>query len=454
MFEDHDIQIMKPPFVATICCLLPTSLQAQTNYQQLWAFDGSSGGSSTTPLIEGTNGNLYGIGGDVFKLNKHGGGFSVLYHFSGSEGYGLQGLVQGAGGVLYGITSDTVFRLNADGSGYRALHSFGATSSDGSFSDGQLVAVGQKLYGITEGGGSNNLGTVFTIGTDGSGYAILHRFTFPDLKVPQGGLVRATNGVLYGMTFYGVSNNLAGGIFKINPDGSGYAVLHSFRTTGGDAASPCFGMVQGSDGKLYGSTYGGGSHDYGTVFRINLDGSGYLVIHSFNDYMPSRLIEGADGALYGVQPGGGGHFEGAVFKLNKDGTGFTILRSFTLVDGDGFWPTTALLQASDGALYGTTFDGGIRDTNSPLGYGTVFRLFSGAPQISITRLQLDGGGARLSLSGGAAGQTYNLQARTNLNTGDGWRAIGSATAGIDGSFQFVDSNASSTSARFYRSAKP
>jgi uncharacterized repeat protein (TIGR03803 family) len=451
---------MKPFFVAIISCLLPTflTLRAQTNYQQLWAFDGSSGAAPTTPLIEGSDDNLYGIGGGtVFKLNKHGGGCSVTYHFSGSAGYGLQGMVQGAGGVLYGISGGSVFRLNPNGSGYRVLHNFGANSIDGTYPESQLVVVDQKLYGTTQGGGNSDFGTVFTLGTDGGGYTILHSFAVADLKIPQGGLVKATNGVLYGMTVYGVSNNLAGGIFKINPDGSGYAALHSFQTTGRDASSPCFGMVQGSDGNLYGTTAGGGSNDFGTVFRINLDGSDYRVIRSFrpeDGSSPQRLIDGADGALYGVDSDGGSHFEGAVFKLNKDGSGFTTLYSFSLLNGDGFWPTTPLLQASDGALYGATSDGGIRDTNNPLGYGTVFRLFSGAPQISITHLEFDGGGARLSLSGGAAGQSYNLQASTNLTVGEDWQTIGSATAALNGSFQFLDTYASNYAARFYRSATP
>src|SRR5438034_8294025 len=99
-----------------------------------------------------------------------------------------------------------------------------------------------------------------------------------------------------------------------------------------------------------------------TVFRLNKDGSGYTVLRGNIDgefYHSAVLLEGSDGALYGTTQVGGNGFEfpagpGTVFKLNKDGSGYMVLRVFTGKDGDGAKPEAHLIEGSDGALYGTT----------------------------------------------------------------------------------------------------
>jgi uncharacterized repeat protein (TIGR03803 family) len=207
--------------------------------------------------------------------------------------------------------------------------------------------------------------------------------------------------------------------------------------------------LEGGDGALYGTTGEGGSNDLGTVFKLNKDGSGYAVLRSFrfmsrDGYRPHGLVEGCDGLLYGTTAG----YAGTVFKLNKDGSDYAVLHSFGSITGDGSFPN-GLVRGKDGALYGTTLSGG------DMGFlGTVFKLFSSAPIISVTGIELNGAGALLSLSGGAAGQPYSIQATTNLNTTNGWQALGSTKARIDGRFQFLDPGASNQPARFYRSAKP
>jgi uncharacterized repeat protein (TIGR03803 family) len=260
-------------------------------------------------------------------------------------------------------------------------------------------------------------------------------------------LIKATNGALYGMTDYG--NTFAGAVFKLNPDGSGFQVLRQFNDTNGDPASPCLGLTQGSDGQIYGVTDSGGTNGSGALFTMKLDGSSYQLLHSFTEAHPQRVIDGSDGALYGVTAFGGSENAGTVFKLNKSGAGYTILHNFSRSGGDGWQPVQPLVQSRDGALWGSTISGGFSDINSPLGYGTIFRLFSGAPHITITQLQFTNGNILLNLLGGAAGQTYRLQARTNLKTGS-WQTLGSATGAITGSLQFLDSGAATQRARFYR----
>src|SRR5208282_4028034 len=141
------------------------------------------------------------------------------------------------------------------------------------------------------------------------------------------------------------------------------------------AANPLANLIQGSDGTLYGTTTGSGTSfggNFGTVFKLNTNGSGFTVLHTFTNSPdganPSAVVQGADGALYGTTGLGGTYDAGTVFKLNTDGSGYLVLHTFTGTSGDGEKPTAALMLGSDGALYGTTEEGGSG------GGGTVFKL--------------------------------------------------------------------------------
>jgi uncharacterized repeat protein (TIGR03803 family) len=203
---------------------------------------------------------------------------------------------------------------------------------------------------------STNFGTVFKVNRDGSGYTVLHRFTGVngDGKSPYGGVVEGSDGELYGTTYggsYGVSSTNYGSVFKVNRDGSGYAVLHRFSLKGGDGNYPSAGVVEGSDGVIYGTTTGYRGPvvtNYGTVFKVNKDGSGYGVLHSFNatnrdgKSPAGALVEGSDGVLYGTTRGGG-YGAGTLFALNRDGSGYTVVRGFLYASGgDGQGPEEPL----------------------------------------------------------------------------------------------------------------
>jgi uncharacterized repeat protein (TIGR03803 family) len=157
-------------------------------------------------------------------------------------------------------------------------------------------------------------------------------------------------------------------VFKLNKDGNGYSVLHHFTgyMDGEDGSNPQ-GVVEGSDGALYGTTQSGGPPGdifhptgSGTVFKLNKNGSGYTVLHRFPGMAGdgaepwAGLVEGRDGALYGTTLGGGTNNLGTVFKLKKDGSGYAVLHNFLNIEVDGNRPMAGLLAGSDGALYGTT----------------------------------------------------------------------------------------------------
>ena len=149
-----------------------------------------------------------------------------------------------------------------------------------------------------------------------------------------------------------------GTVFKLNKDGSGYAVLYNFGSQGNDGYLPD-AVIEGSDGALYGTTQSDGWTGNGTVFKLNKDGSGYAVLYNFgsqgNDgaYPCAGVVEGSDGALYGTTQWGGRTGNGTVFKLNKDGSGYAVLYNFGSQGNDGANPAAGLVEGPDGALYGT-----------------------------------------------------------------------------------------------------
>jgi uncharacterized repeat protein (TIGR03803 family) len=301
------------------------------------------------------------------------------------------GLFEASDGALYGATSSggadglsggTVFKIDLESNGYSVLRGFDNITTDGRSPIGGVIEASDGLlYGAAQSGGSSNLGTVFKLHRDGSGFVVLRNLgtSTNDAAVPWGRLVEGSDGSLYGTTAGGGGRLSVGTVFRLNKDGSGYAVLHGFRSSTNryDGYYPRCGLLEGSDGALYGTTEWGGSDDDGTVFKLSKNGSNYMVLHNFGsipedgEYPTAALTEGSDGILYGVAPRGGTANGGAVFKLNKDGSDYRVLRSFGTTPTDGRSLRGALIEGSDGALYGTTMSGG--STNEG-GVGTVFRL--------------------------------------------------------------------------------
>lgn len=310
--------------------------------------------------------------------------FSVAKNFSAP-------LAQGPDGTLYGVSalggvsgppgSGTVFKLQPDGSGFSIIYSF-TNGSDGAGPAAGLVLSGGTLYGTAENGGSGGHGTVFKINTDGSGFATIYSFTAytsgtnSDGASPLGRLVLAGN-TLYGTASAGGVANGFGTIFKVNTDGSGFTNLHTFGLLGvSDPAFPMAGLVL-SGSTLYGTTEaGGGSGAGGTVFKIDTNGAGFLAVHTFSPAPSGTNTDGAHpkaglvlsgGTLYGTTSAAGKGY-GTVFSLNIGDSSFTNIYSFTN-GADGSTPV-ADLAISGGTLYGTASAAG---TNFP-GWGTIFTV--------------------------------------------------------------------------------
>ena len=197
----------------------------------------------------------------------------------------------------------------------------------------------------------------------------LHSFDGAEGAQPFAGLVRATDGNFYGTTYEGGAHG-DGTVFKITPTGT-LTTLYSFCSQSGCADGEYLfaGLVQASDGNFYGTTWSGGVNGSGTVFEIARSGT-LATLYSFDGTdgagPVAGLVQGSDGNFYGTTQVGGTNGSGTVFKITPSGA-LTTLHSFDGADGSN--PAAVLMQASDGNLYGTTEAGGANGN-----YGTVFKI--------------------------------------------------------------------------------
>lgn len=364
----------KTPLVLCAFCLTKAlGASAQVTFTTHYSFcsqaNCTDGAGPVAALIQGTDGNLYGTtsaygakgsGGTVFKITT-GGGLTTLYSFCDIDGCWVNGAAPVAPLVL-------------------------ATNGD--------------FYGTTEAGGTYDDGTVFKISSNGS-FASLYSFcaqtNCTDGENPHAGLVQATNGDFYGTTVWGGTNtncsifdgNTCGTIYKITPGGA-FTRLYSFCPQVGcpDGNFPNAGLIQATNGDLYGITpwggpfAGGGFNGYGTVFKITLGGT-LTTLFSFDGADGAQpgvsssgagLVQGADGDFYGTTYFGGNCNYGTVFRLTPAGK-LTTLHSFGTPSGceygaDSEYPNAGLIQATDGNFYGTTQGTGVETNDS----GTVFKI--------------------------------------------------------------------------------
>jgi uncharacterized repeat protein (TIGR03803 family) len=282
-----------------------------------------------------------------------------------------------------------------------------------------------NFYGTTASGGNAGAGNVFKLTPDGL-LTNLYSFTNgADGAGPVGALVQGTDGNFYGMTGGGLHGY--GNVFKMTPDGL-LSSLYSF-TGGTDGSAPVGALAQGTDGNFYGVTKHNtiaGYQFYGTIFRITPKGA-LITLYALNytdgAYPFAGLLQGSDGNFYGTTYTGFGVTNGTVFSITPGGT----LSNLVVFDGfdDGAHPETALVEGADGSLYGTTSAGG------PGGHGSVFRLsFTTAPQFTSqpgSQTVVEGTSAQISASlFGAPPLFYQWQMDTT-NISDGGNVSGATT---------------------------
>jgi len=313
----------------------------------------------------------------------------------------------------------------------KVLYSFGY--GDTYLPQGPLLRDDQgNLYGTSE-GGYYNQGAVFELDATNT-LTVLYSFTGTDGDgaEPYGPLARDAAGNLYGTTLDGGAGcELCGTVFKLAPPVSPSTtwtetVLYSFTGTAGDGKQPEGGVVLGSGGNLYGTTFIGGTYGLGTVFKVDKTRH-ETVLYSFTASNgdgagpTSGLIRDAEGNLYGTTVGGGNCFAGGtcygtVFMVDAKGNE-TVLYAFTGTDGDGLWPVAGVVRDEQGNLYGTTPDGGDFTCNPyptppSFGCGIVFKLDSTGQETVLHTFTGIGGDGEAPIGGLVRDDRGNLYGTT------------------------------------------
>jgi uncharacterized repeat protein (TIGR03803 family) len=273
-----------------------------------------------------------------------------------------------------------------------------------------LIFSGGSLFGTTSSGGANNYGVVFELTpnnpTDPTKWTGSAPYSFCGLNacasVPDAGLIRSKTGILYGTTYQGGKYN-AGTVFQLAYDTATKkwveTTLYSFCARGGqactDGAGPEAPLLMDGSGNLYGTTYQGGTADYGTAFMLTPNNPTNptkwteTVLHSFcvetncadGYFITTALVMDKAGNLYGESALGGAtdcqYSCGLVFELTPQNAARTKWKEVPVhvfcsrADcADGMSPAGNLtIDQATGTLYGATYYGGAHNSG-----GTVFSL--------------------------------------------------------------------------------
>jgi uncharacterized repeat protein (TIGR03803 family) len=304
-------------------------------------------------LVLATDGSFYGVlgtegsfsSGVLFKVTSAG-TYTALYNFTGgSDGrYPTAPPIQASDGNLYGTTENGTVD---DGTVYKFVPSTGTFTTIFSFSQDGLQGSGivsppvqatdGNLYGVAQQGGANGCGTIFTLATSGT---LLRVYSFPcgaGGNIPLGPLIQASDGNLYGatqwggnMTARGDCHSGCGTVFRMSH--GVVTILYSFSGSPNDGAFPTSGLLEGTDGNLYGGTYQGGTNGFGTLYQIATS-SQYKVLYNFAYRIGSgataALMQNTNGKFYGNTSFGGRNGEGAIYSLDMGLVPFIALVRYT-----------------------------------------------------------------------------------------------------------------------------
>ncbi|WP_374562320.1 choice-of-anchor tandem repeat GloVer-containing protein [Ideonella sp.] len=326
--------------------------------------------------------------------------FKVLHDFEGAplSGRPNAALVLGPDGNFYGTTSEggvgthcrpygcgTIYRMKPNGT-TKMLHSFDFVT-DGQFPWASLLLASDgNFYGTTYYGGPRDGGTLFRMDADGN-FELLYAFKRGGRKgaLPAAALVEGPDGSLYGTTVEGGTGQApicfvndasgCGAIFKYSRKSGVVRMLYSFTGQDGDGAFPSGPLMLAKDGNFYGTTWQGGKHQYGTLYRMTPEGE-VTVLHDFDssagDSPSSGLVEASDGVLYGTTTGGGSGNGGTVFRITTTGD-YSLVHQFDSLH-EGNSPTGTLVFGPENLLYGVLRYGGDDVNCKPAGCGAAYSV--------------------------------------------------------------------------------
>jgi uncharacterized repeat protein (TIGR03803 family) len=406
---------------AVILAGITIQAQAQT-YSALYNFgvvDSSQNGPNGQ-LALGRDGNFYGtinqnVSG-IYQITP--GGAETMLWWAGTYPYGTvcySGLTLGADGLFYGTCQQwngfignggIIFKFDPNGAQFTILYSFPYCGTTWMPSPLTLGPDG-NLYGTTFGSGycDTGYGTFFRI-TPAGKFTTLHVFKGTlgnEPGEPSGPLTLAANGNFYGTSQIGGNpDDYNGGtVYQITPKGQ-VTLLYSFPNTG--PYMPVAGVIQGADGKFYGTTYYGGAYSHGTTFQLVSKGN-IKVLHNFNFHVDNAgfpnfpLTLGTDGSLYApsLTFNMGGYGPESLFKITTTGvyTDLYNLPPAACAQGthDGCMLSSPLVLHPNGNFYGTTAQGG------SVGRGVFYGLNTGLQPYVVLQFPLGLIGTTLGIFG-------------------------------------------------------
>lgn len=421
-------------------------------------------------VLYGTTQGGAGGSGTIYAVATSGANFRILHEFTPAalltnlDGSGPRTGLLLYSNYLFGVTGvggtnggGTIFSITTGGTNFAVLHDF----SFEAFPYGDLFVSGNTLYGTTAPGGQTPpfAGTVYSVGIDGSGFHTIHTFGSDQTQGvnPYGGVVVSGN-TIYGVTAASGANG-SGTIFAVNTDDSNFRKLHTFSAvtyitffsgTNSDGASPHGGMVLASN-TLYGTTEVGGLYSGGTIFSVNTNGSNFQVLHHFNPISDGagpwdRLVLSGD-TLYGTTPGFGDS-GGTIFSVKTNGDNFAVLYDFLGVS-DGFNPGSTISPPGVAVVGNTIYSAASGGAGNS---GTVISWTAPASAPVISGIELAGTNLIINVNNGASGAVYVVLMTTNLAVPPAqWTPVFTNAPAGSGSFTIVATNAVSPGAgrRFY-----
>jgi uncharacterized repeat protein (TIGR03803 family) len=336
--------------------------------------------------------------------------YSVVGNPVFTGAYSPRGELTFSGGYLFGASQHggangfgSIYRFDPGTGNFQINHSFAGGNGGINPSSGIIKGADTKLYGVSY-GGMNGEGTLFRIDQPGNTFETLRPFALASGGSPFAPPIQAADGKLYGVTGTGGANGF-GGIYQVNINGTGYSLIHEFTGTTGSRRGKgelCRGLVEGPGGLLYGCTFSGGNAtDTGMFFVASTNGITYNFMHAFDGpgfTKPSnQLLLASDGFFYGAASEGGNGNLGGIFRIAANGD-YTELHHFS--NGlDGYSVISPLIEGSDGRLYGCAF-------YSSTGRGSVFRMSKDGQSFAVLH-RFSGGPTDGSQPGGPLLETAN-----------------------------------------------
>jgi uncharacterized repeat protein (TIGR03803 family) len=308
-------------------------------------------------VIYGITYNNIGDGWNIFKVNLDGSAFKILKSISSSEPTFMKSLSI-SDNTLFGISENyEILKINLDGTNFKQI----PTDFMGSDSYYEPTLIGKSLCGFVSEDFSN--GVFFNFNTTDNSYTTVFKFATSDSGIMPIGSLIESNGKLFGNTYVGGTYGM-GTIFSIDKDGNGFTKLFEFN--GIETGGWPIGQLTLLGNTLFGATSGGfGQSENGTIFKINIDGTGFTKIHNFdgtNGLTPNGSLVFYKEKLYGNTNDGGSDYHGVMFRINPDGTGFTNILDYTS-KGTGERSENGII-ISDDVIYGV----------SSIDYGSLFSV--------------------------------------------------------------------------------